>query len=448
MAPDSLKIEEETVKSGDRWIWGIYIALCLISVVESYAALSQVVSKHGLYIPLVKHCGYLGMGFLILWGLQRLHYTKFIFGIKVFALLSLVCVILVLFIGKVDNGAARGLAIPHLGTIQPAEFAKLAIATTIPLIVSRNQIENGVSLKGAVLAVTVVCIFGGCLVPNGLTNTILLMFTSMVIMWVGGIKVKHLVAVFTVYAIFGGLIYKLYEDGKEKEALAKKIAQTEKVQDESAIAIAADQNNDKQTRAFRADTWFNRVERWKMNHDSLAYMPLTEKNKQEMYAHIAQANGGLYGVGPGRSRECSRLPLAYSDYIYSIIVEETGVLGGLLVMVLFLWLLVRAGLIASQCARALPALLIMGMAVMITFQALVHMAINTGLFPVSGQPLPLISEGGTSMWVMSAAFGIMLSVSRHASQNTIDKHNKKKNQENLPKEEQAPNPMQININNE
>ena len=120
MTQKKRQIEEETVQSGDRWIWGIYIALCLVSIVESYAALSQVVGKQGLYYPLVKHCLLLGSGFLILWGLQRLHYTKYIPFIKVFSGLVFISVIAVLFIGNDVNGAMRAIPVPGLGTIQPA----------------------------------------------------------------------------------------------------------------------------------------------------------------------------------------------------------------------------------------------------------------------------------------------------------------------------------------
>ena len=442
MAQTNIQIEEETVQSGDRWIWGIYIALCLLSVVESYAALSQVVGKQGLYMPLLKHCALLGLGFLGLWVIQRLHYTKFIFFIKVFAVLVFASVVAVQFVGSTINGAQRVIQLPGF-TLQPAELAKLAIATIIPLIVSRNQISNGVTMKGAIIAVTVVCSFALFLLGQGLTNTLLLMITSVLIMWVGGIKMRQLAMVFAVYMAFGGGYYILNKSNQAKQRRAA----IEQLASSGADVSELQADDDDDVEAGRSLTWTNRIERWKTNHDSLVYMPKTAKNEQEMYAHMAQAHGGICGVGPGNSRECSRLPLAFSDYIYSIIVEETGLIGGLFVMILYLWLLIRAGLIASRCARAFPALLIMGMAVMITFQALVHMAINTGLFPVSGQSLPLISEGGTSVLVVSAAFGIMLSVSRHASQNTIDKM-KKKDLENLPKEEQAPNPMQIIINNE
>ena len=165
---------------------------------------------------------------------------------------------------------------------------------------------------------------------------------------------------------------------------------------------------------------------------------IISSNRQEMYSYMAQAHGGVTGVLPGNSRETSRLPLAFSDYIYAIVVEDWGLVGGIGLLILYLALLGRAGSIASRCSRAFPALLVMGMAVMIVLQALFHMAIVTGVFPVSGQPLPLISKGGSSIIVTSIAFGIMLSVSRWAVQSDKPKEVKAELNE-LPEEMGAAN---------
>lgn len=184
----------------------------------------------------------------------------------------------------------------------------------------------------------------------------------------------------------------------------------------------------------------NRLSRW---NDSIPLykQDITAENRQEMYAYMAQANGGITGVLPGNSRETARLPLAFSDYIYSIVVEDLGLVGGLFLLLVYLSLLGRAGVIASRCDRAFPSMLVMGMAVMIVFQALFHMAINTGVFPVSGQPLPMISKGGTSMLITSLAFGIMISISRYAS--TAGRKKAARTDTDLPAELDAVNPMQL-----
>ncbi len=169
---------------------------------------------------------------------------------------------------------------------------------------------------------------------------------------------------------------------------------------------------------------------------------ITADNRQEMYSYMAQANGGIIGVFPGNSRETARLPLAFSDYIFAIVLEDIGFVGGMFLLILYLWLLARAGVIARKCHRAFPALLVMGMAVMIVLQALFHMAITTGAFPVSGQPLPLISKGGTSILITAIALGAMLSVSRSAVQNGT-RQEVKEELNQLPEELHASNPTQL-----
>ena len=170
--------------------------------------------------------------------------------------------------------------------------------------------------------------------------------------------------------------------------------------------------------------------------------PVNDANYQVKHAHYAMAHGGITGNMPGNSRESARLPLAFSDYIFSIIVEDWGLVGGIVLLVFYLLLVARAGVVASKCRRAYPALLIMGLAVMIAAQALVHMGIVTGVMPVSGQPLPLISKGGTSILIMSVAFGMMLSVSRFAVHSN-DKAAIRAETRDLPEEMQTVNPLLV-----
>ena len=177
------------------------------------------------------------------------------------------------------------------------------------------------------------------------------------------------------------------------------------------------------------------------------YRRIDDKNAQEMFSRMAQAHGGVTGVFFGNSRESSRLPLAFSDYIFSIIVEDTGLIGGTCVVLLYLFLLARAAMIARRCRRTLPTLIVIGTASMITLQAFFHMAINTGVFPVSGQPLPLISKGGTSIIIINFAFAILLSISRTVAGLT-DKQNANQEDQDLPENLRAENPsLLINYTN-
>ena len=165
----------------------------------------------------------------------------------------------------------------------------------------------------------------------------------------------------------------------------------------------------------RMGLWKARIDRFFDADTTPKYnRPINDANRQEMHAYMAQANGRIVGVMPGNSRESARLALANVDFVYSIVIEELGLVGGIFLLLVYLSLLGRAGVIAMGCRRVFPALLVLGMAVYIVLQALCHMAIVTGAAPVSGQPLPLISKGGTSILATSLAFGIMLSVSRFA----------------------------------
>ena len=392
-----------------------------------------------MYTPILKHVLMLFGGFILLFFIQRTDYKKFTPWIALFALITLVSMVIVLTVGDYINGAKRSFTLPGLGfSVQPAEMAKFSIVTLIAWFTARNQMVKGVTNKGVALCAISVLAYCLFIFMQGLTNTLLLMGISFSMMLIGGVQWKKIGVVVLFYAIAGSIFFyiKSENDNKEEQYHAQMVAINTDAGEGTREVIA-----EKEEKKGRDATWIVRIKRF-LNSDSLVYQEMNSKNSQEMYSRIAQAHGGITGVGPGNSRECSRLPLAFSDYIYSIIIEELGLIGGIVVLILYLFLLARAGMIAKKCSRAFPALLIMGMAVMITLQALFHMGINTGFFPVSGQPLPLISMGGTSIFIMSMAFGVMLSVSRFAVlSNKTKEINAEKNE--LPAGLQAPNPMKI-----
>lgn len=419
----------KTVKqSPDAYIWGIFITLCIISLVETYSASSREVSKAGIYAPIIKHAIFLAMGAGIVYFLQMIPYQKFLKCIPPFGFLTIILLGYTEMFGDTINGAKR--AISFFGfTLQPAEMAKLGVILLIAWIMGKNQMHHGVKNKGIFLSALCVTLFGAFLFKQGLTNTILLMAISMSMMLICGVEWKKFGMVLLIYGVFAGAFLVFQYSSKDKT--------------DSSIATTTmtGLKEDKKNVVARDATWWARISRF-MDKKPLYEQPLNSINQQEIFSRMAQANGGVIGVFPGNSRECSRLPLAFSDYIYSIIIEDTGLIGGIIVLVLYLWLFARAGSIASKCNRAVPALLVMGMAVMIVFQALFHMAINTGVFPVSGQPLPLISKGGTSILITSIAFGIMLSVSRTAAKGNKNKEVKDEIS-SLPESMQGANQGQI-----
>ncbi len=418
------------VAKGDKHIWGIYLLLCLISVIELYSASSREVaaSALGVYGPIVRHAAMLLAGFGIICYLQRTHYRKLIVWIPIFAVVSVVMMAYTMGFGEIVNGARRNFRLLGV-SIYPSEFLKISSASLVALIMSRCQVKGGgATMKGVLWCAAIVLLYCGMLAPQGLTNTLLLISISISMMVIGGTSFKKLCVVGAVYLVcFSAYVgFTLVRDAAAPETTE----QTTTVK--------------KEKKESRVDTWVERLKNYASGKSTPKYEePITSDNRQEMLGYIAQANGGVIGVFPGNSRETSRLPLAFTDYIYSIIVEEMGLVGGLFVLVLYLWLLARASAIASRCSRAFPALLVIGMALTIVIQALFHICIVTGVMPVSGQPLPLISKGGSSILVTSIAFGVMLSVSRFAVRTTAKKKDIKNEIEILPEEIRAENPTQL-----
>lgn len=406
----SPELEESKLPKTDKYILGIYILLLIVSVIELYSASSFEVRASNVFAPLIRHGMMLVAGILIVLGLSRINYRWFIPLIPLFVIFSVCLAGYVLVAGEIINGARRSITMLGI-TFQPAEFLKLSAVLSLALIMSRSQSRQGVKTWGIVTSSITVLIFGGLLFPQGLTNTLLLMGISLSMMLIGGIQWRKFFIVLGCYAVIAGCGY----------------------------IIKAHLSED----SGRTGTWKQRVERYFDKSQPMYEKEITSINRQEMYGYMAQAHGGIVGVMPGNSRETSRLPLAFSDYIFSIVVEDLGLVGGCALLLFYLSLMARAGNIARQCKRAFPALLVIGMAVMIVLQALFHMAIVTGVFPVSGQPLPLISKGGSSILITSIAFGIMLSVSRFATQSKAKKHEYDPETELLPEEVQAINPMQI-----
>ena len=408
---------ELTRKYGDSWIWGIYFILLIVSIVESYSASSQIVAGRSVYSPIISQGGFLLLGLGIIVAMSRIKYNNTYLLTGIIPLLWFVSVgglLYVLVAGKVVNGAARAIYIMGF-SVQPAELAKLSVVTMLAFILARSQKNNDVSMWGLIASVAVVTVFGLLMLRDGLTNTALLMGISLSMMVVGGISWRRIILVLVLFCIVGAAGYAIKSHNDSSDSV---------VQTNQTVGPRAEEK----TNVDRTDMRKGRVSKW-LHSDSLIYEPVSDDNAQEMFSRMAQAHGGITGVTPGHSRECSRLPLAFSDYIYSIIVEETGLAGGIIVLMLYFALMSRAAIIASRCSRSLPALLIMGMAAMITCQALCHMAINVGAMPVSGQPLPLISKGGTSILVTSVAFGLMICISRSVA-NGDDRRNNKKNKDN------------------
>lgn len=428
---------QQMPKRTDKHIWGIYIALCIISIVELYSASSHEIKASNVFAPVIRHVIFLLGGLILMLWLQRTHYKKFYRWAFMFAAVSVVLMVYTLMFGEVVNGARRSITIAGIA-IQTAEFVKFAAPLLVAAILCKEQMKgvDDVTTRGVIGVSVCVLLCGGLLFSQGLTNTLLLMSISISMMIIGGVGGKKLGIVLAAFAVFAmiAFAYKFYRasshEDKTPAVEATVVAGTD-------IEMPASGPSTDEKSTDRLGTWKKRINQY-FSKDKYNEK-ITDANQQEQYSYIAQAHGGAFGVLPGNSRETARLPLAFSDYIFAIIIEELGLCGGIVVLVLYLWLLARAGRIANRCQTAFPALLVMGMAVFITFQALFHMAIVSGLLPVSGQPLPLISKGGTSIIITSIALGVMLSVSRFAARKGRRSEIKEELAE-LPDEVKAENP--------
>lgn len=427
------KENEPTKRKADPYLWGIYAVLVTVSIIELYSASSSEVTSDSLYRPLISHVKFLILGLGVMCLFQKLHYRVFRKWAWVAAVVCAGLVVISNYTGVVINGAQRAIALPGGFTIQPPEMAKLAVVLVLARIMAKHQKSGGVTTRGIVQSAIVVAVYAGLLWKNGLTNTLILMAVSISMFIIGGIEWKKLLMVLAVYGMAASFIY-TYNNSKPETDEFEQVGATENIIAGESEINRTEYNTDRsELRVGRIESYLKGV-----SPDD----PLTDNNRQVVFSNIAQAHGGLTGNGPGSSRESARLPLAFSDYIYSIIIEDIGFVGGVILLVIYMLIPLRSGAIAGRCSRAFPALLIMGCSVLIVLQALVHMAITTGLVPVSGQPLPFISKGGTSIIIMSAALGMMLSVSRYAVRNGNRKDINKELQ-SLPDDIKSANPMQF-----
>ncbi len=419
----------EQSRRSDPYIWGIIIILYIVSVIEVYSAISREITGGDVYSPIIKHVMLLFSGFLITYVTSKIHYKWFKVLAYVMIPLAILLLVCILFWGDTINGAKRTISVLGV-SLQGSEVAKVTIVLAMATVLAKSQIKRGVNMKGVLWVVGLVTVFSGLLFTQGLTNTLLFIGISVCMMLIGGVEWYKLIGIFLVYVILALAVMQ----AKDLITEMKVPAETE------AVAAAGEGKGDKVI--ARSSTWESRLEDF-FDPTPEYEKETTPQNLQEHRAAMAMAHGGIMGVGPGNSRESSRLPLAFSDYIYAIIIEDLGfVVGGVGLLLVYLMILARAGLIARRCTKAFPALLVMGMAVMIVLQALFNMAIVVGVFPVSGQPLPLISKGGTSIWMMSFGFGVMLSVSRYAVKDTGN-NIKSERETDLPEDLQAANPTNL-----
>jgi cell division protein FtsW len=370
---------------GDKTIWIVFLALCILSIIEMYSASSTLAYKASNHaMPVIRHICFLGGGVIIAFIFHMIPYRFIRIVSYVGLLLSAVLLVFVLFKGHSENDAARWLVIGGV-QFQPSELAKLSVIIVAADLISRirdNSKDEWIYFRNTIIMLGVICVL--ILLENFSTAAILFVVVF-IMMFIGRISMKYLGSLAGVLLIALLLGY----------GAVKTIPETS------------------MPKAFkRAYTWVARIERHSDKGAKENKYIINDKNRQEIYGQIAIARGGFFGVFPGNSVERDYLPQAYSDFIFSIIIEEMGLFGGIAVIILYLILLFRAGRIAMNCSSVFPAILVMGLTLMIVLQTFINMSVASSLIPVTGQPLPLISRGGTSILITCIYFGIILGITR------------------------------------
>ena len=394
---------------GDKVIWMIFFFLCIISVVEVFSASSGLTYKSGSYFsPLIKHLGILLMGIFCMVITLNIKCKYFKILTPFMLVISFITLIWVFFAGQSTNGAQRWVSFIGI-QFQPSEIAKGTLVLATAQILSALQTDHGAD-KNAFKFILIVCAF---IVPliglENLSTAALLCLVILLMMVIGRVPMRQLgklmgVTLVLILVIFAGVMLLGTDRGdvETSKNMTEQVAQQKK--DEGLLGKIF----------HRADTWKSRIDKFTSSKEVTPAEVDLDTDAQVAHANIAIASSNVVGKGPGNSVERDFLSQAFSDFIYAIIIEELGVEGAVAVAVLYIMLLFRTGRIASRCENNFPALLAMGLALLLVTQALFNMCVAVGLAPVTGQPLPLISKGGTSTMINCIYVGVILSVSRSA----------------------------------
>lgn len=367
---------------GDRVIWAVVFALSLISILVVYSSIGTLAYKRTESPEsfLIKHTLTVFIGIAAMWFAHRVDY-RYYSKLSKFALwISIPLLIYTFTHGVTINDAARWIHVPIIGSFQPSDFASLALIVNLASMLSKRQ-QNIDDIKESLIPILFWCgVICGLIALTNLSTAVLLFLTCMLIMFIGRVPTKYLAMLVFVGVLFGTLAVKF---------------------------------------GVRGETARNRI---------TSFMNGTELPFQAKHGRIAVATGGITGKGPGNSDQRNILPHPYSDFVYAIVIEEYGMIGGVVVIMLYLVLLHRGMKAAYNSDKAFGGLLSAGLSFDLVCQALVNMGVVVGLGPITGQPLPLVSMGGTSMVFTGLAVGIILSVSRgERDQEWKPKSNEKEN---------------------
>ncbi|MBE9466948.1 MAG: FtsW/RodA/SpoVE family cell cycle protein [Bacteroidetes bacterium] len=366
---------------GDAVIWVVIFILSIFSILAVYSSTGTLAYRKmggNTTYYFLRHTVFLIFGLGITYLFHTISYKYYYLISKLLLYITIPLLVFTLFKGISLNQASRWITLPGIGlSFQTSDLAKFALIIYIARLLSNKQehIKNfKKAFKPVVLPIIIVC---GLILPANFSTAAILFATSLILMFVGRISLKYLFGVIGIGIAFFSIF----------------------------VIIAINSPNH-----GRVGTWKKRIESFADNTEN-------DGNYQTNQSKIAIVTGGVFGKGPGHSTQRNFLPHPYSDFIYAIIIEEYGFVGGFFVLLLYIILLYRAGVILKKCERTFPAFLVIGLTFSIVFQAMINMAVAVNIFPVTGQTLPFVSMGGTSIIFTSIAMGIVLSISRTVNEN-------------------------------
>ena len=384
---------------GDKVIWGLIVILVLFSLLAVYSATGSLAYQKyrgNTEIYLFKQIAFIIFGLIVIYFAHLANYT---FYSKVAQLIFLLCIpllIYTLFFGVRMNEGSRWIRLPIIGmNMQSSELAKLALFMYLARLLSKKQHIIKDFKTGFVPVITPVLIICALIAPANLSTALLLGASCLLLMFIGRAKTKHLLITIALAMIPVIML------------ITAAVVKHSKTSDKEVVLVSSSSGL-----LSRVNTWVSRVENFMYGSKSV----IDEDAYQVTQAKIAVAMGGTFGVGPGNSTQRNFLPQAYNDFIFPIIIEEYGFMGGAFIIFIYLVFLYRCIRIFKKCPYAFGAFLALGLSFTLVIQAIINMAVSVGLFPVTGVTLPLISMGGTSFLFTCLSIGIILSVARNVEQ--------------------------------
>jgi cell division protein FtsW len=390
---------------GDKVIWALVVLLTLVSLLAVYSATGSLAYKNykgNTEIYLFKQVAFILAGIMVIYFAHLVNYTFYSKAAKIAFLISLPLLFYTLFFGVKMNEGSRWIRLPLINmTMQTSDFARLALFMYLARLISKKQDVIKDLKKGFLPILAPVAITCALIAPANLSTALLLGASCLLLMFIGRVSTKHLLmtigaALIPIIFLISAAVIRHGKTKNDDVVVAKKTSST---------------------LFTRVDTWIGRVESFIYGSKDVA----DAGSYQSDMSKVAIAKGGFFGVAPGNSTTRDYLPQAYNDFIYAIIIEEYGLVGGAFIMFIYLVFLYRCIRIYKRCPFAFGAFLALGLSFTLAIQAIANMAVAVGLFPVTGVALPLISMGGTSFIFTCLSIGIILSVSRNVEQLEGDK---------------------------